>query len=311
MTDFATFVRSLGLRPLKPIQPDGKVYRCPTEDKPKRRNGAYMLAVDGRMGWVQDWATMDEPAIWKPGEDADLPEFNPEKLRRAWEEDRRKKAEATKRARAFYGRCEPLRNGHPYLESHGLDMTGCFGLKVDRKGWLVIPARRGRKIQTVQRIGPDGDKRFFPGAPVSGSSYWIEPQRGRAVVTVICEGLATGLALYRAVPHSRVIVAWNTGNLLKLDDLPSGLTVFAADNDHQTEAERGTNPGIDAAREAAERVGCGFAHPEDISGTDWSDYRQERAEAIGEPGFGGMGQTLKRVDAEIRRQIMREARFVS
>jgi putative DNA primase/helicase len=310
MSDFPEFVRSLGLRPRRAVSPDGKIHRCPTAEKPKGRNGAYFWAIDGRMGWAQDWATMDEPATWTANGDTQLPEVDHEALRKAWREQERKTAEAIRRARAYYDKSEPLRGGHPYLDSHDLDMTGCYGLRVDRRGWLVIPARKSRHIMTVQRVSPEGDKRFFPGAPVSGTSYRIEGRK-RAAVTVICEGLATGLALFRAVPHCRVIVAWHTGNLAKVEDIPTGLATFAADNDHGTEATRGINPGIKAAKEAAEALGCGFAYPEGIQGTDWSDYRQERVAEIGPPIFGSMAVTYRRVDAEIAREIMASARFVS
>ena len=310
MSTFPDFVRSIGLTPKRPVVPDGKIHRCATAEKPKKRNGAYFWSLDGRMGWVQDWTTMTEPATWMANGDTRLPEVDKEALAAMWREKQEKREAATQKARQFYGACHPLRGGHPYLDAHSLDMTGCYGLRVDREGWIVVPARKGRRIMTVQRISPEGDKRFFPGAPVSGTSYRIEGRRSPAV-TIICEGLATGLALFRAVPHSRVIVAWHTGNLSKVGDVPPGLATFAADNDHGTEATRGTNPGIEAAQEAAGALGCGFAYPEGMQGTDWSDYRQERAAAIGEPTFGSMSATYRQVDAEISRQIMASARFVS
>lgn len=309
--DFPAFVRSLGLRPTRALSPDGKIHRCPTEAKPKRKNGAYMWALDGSFGWAQDWTTMPEPATWQAGEDIELPEYDPSVLRKAREEKWRKQKAAIHRAREFFGGCTPLRGGHPYLDSHDLDMTGCSGLKVDLDGWLVVPAKRGRQLQTIQRISPEGDKRFFPGAPVSGSSYRIQPRRSHAVVTIVCEGLATGLALYRAVPNSRIIVAWHTGNLADVEVPQSGLVAYAADNDHGTESKRGTNPGIEAARKAAEQIGCGLTYPDGIRGTDWSDYRQERIREIGEPKYGTLAKTAQRVEAEIRRRIMAAATFVT
>lgn len=309
MTTFDDFLRSYGLRPGR-IVPDGKWRRCPTEDKPKRRNGAYCLAVDGRIGWCQNWATMTSPAEWRVDREGEAPAFDPAKLKRA----RRKALEQTRRAvdaaRAFYDECKPLIGGHPYLDAHMLDMTGCYGLKVDRDGWLVVPAYRGRSLMTVQRIAPDGTKRFWKGAPVKGASYTVERQG--AVLTILCEGLATALALYAAVPHSRVVVAFNTGNMAEVaPQLPAGLTVVAADNDHGTEARIGENPGIVAAREVAEVLGCGVAVPEGMDGTDWCDLRAERVRQKLDtklPNETGAG--LRRiVDAEIAREVMRQARF--
>lgn len=308
--NFRAFLVSLGLNP-KTVAADGKWRRCSTQDKPRSKNGAYKLAIDGRVGFAQDWATMQEPAVWRPDEDAKLPEFDPAALRRARAEQRRKLVDATTAARAFYQRCDPLRGGHPYLEDHGLGMRGCLGLKVDKDGWLVVPALQGRSLMSVQRISPTGDKRFWPGASVSGTSYPVE--RRSATVTVLCEGLATGLACYAALPMCRVLVAWNAGNLAKTPERPTGMVVIAADNDHATEERTGKNPGIEAAQDAADLLGCGVAYPTGIKGTDWADYRTERLAARLEregphETRGTIGRT---VDAEIAGALMREAVFVA
>jgi phage/plasmid primase-like uncharacterized protein len=83
--------------------------------------------------------------------------------------------------------------------------------------------------------------------------------------------------------------------------------VIAADNDHGTEERTGTNPGIQAAQEAAQALSCGVAHPEGIRGTDWADARQEWA-AIAESK--GDRTPTRTADAQIRGKIMAQARFV-
>jgi len=309
--DFASFVRSMGLRPRRSVVPDGRWHRCGTEDKPKGTNGAYKLAVDGRIGFVQDWATMDQPATWRAGKDAELPAFDID----AFRDGQRKAMEASRRAtaaaRSFYALCAPLRGGHPYLDAHGLDMRGCHGLKFDDDGWLVVPCLKGRQIMSLQRIAPDGTKLFWKGASVAGTTYRIE--RSNATVTVLCEGLATGLACFAALPQCRVIVAWNAGNLAGLEDIPPGLAVVAADNDHGTEDKRGVNPGLEAAEKAAHRLGCGIAYPEGIKGTDWADARQEwyaaKVEMRGK--YETRAQVQRAVDAAIGQELMKRARFVA
>jgi putative DNA primase/helicase len=218
---------------------------------------------------------------------------------------------ATEAARSFYSECLPLRGGHPYLEAHGLDMRGCEGLKVDPDGWLVVPCLRGRSVTSVQRIAPDGTKRFWPGASVAGTTYRIE--RRSATLTVLCEGLATGLACFAAAPITSVVVAWNAGNLARLDMALQGLAVIAADNDHGTEERTGTNPGIEAARKAADSLGCGIAWPEGITGTDWSDYRNELVEERRSAArkYETEAQIKRDVDARIRSALMREAKYVA
>src|SRR5690606_3035190 len=117
-------------------------------------------------------------------------------------------------------------------ESHGLDMTGCGGLRVDNEGWLVVPAYRGAEFSSVQRIAPDGQKRFWPGAPMKGVSYLID--RPGASVTVLAEGLATGLAIHAACPLVRVVIAFSAQNLVTVAKRRrwQGMVAVAADNDH-------------------------------------------------------------------------------
>jgi putative DNA primase/helicase len=277
MSDFRAFVESLGIRP-RSVAPDGRWRRCPTVDKPRSRNGSYKLALDGRIGWAQNFATMTEPATWRAAGAVDVPAFDPARLDVARAEAQRQRVAATRAAREFYAACAPLIGGHAYLDAHGLDMTGCRGLRVDRDGWMVVPAFVAGEISSVQRISPDGVKRFWPGASMRGASYTIDRQR--ACTSVLVEGLATGLAIFAAVPTTRVIVAFNAGNLSTVAaTMPTGPAVIAADNDWGTEARTGANPGIRAAQAAAEMIGCGVAVPEDLVGTDWSDWRQEMVAA--------------------------------
>lgn len=306
--DFHDFLRSLGLQP-GPIVPDGRVRRCRTDDKPRHRNGAYWLAPEGNFGWGQNWAIHQEPIVWRPGEGVEVPEFDPVAHRRRMQEARRERVQAIQGAREFYASCAPLFGGHEYLSEKRLDMTGCRGFKVDSDGWLVVPMMRRGEVQSVQRIAPDGTKRFWPGAPTAGTSYPIERQR--ATLTVLCEGLATGLAIFAAVPFARVIVAFNAGNMPRIaSEMPKrGLICVAADNDHETEQRIGENPGVVYATEAAEILGCGVAVPEKISGTDWLDLRIQRTLERVDRGVRE-GIARREADGEITRAMMRAAKMV-
>lgn len=326
--DFRAFVQSLGLQP-GAIVADGAWRRCRTESHPKRRNGSYMLRPDGLAGFAQDFSVHSKAAVWKAGEEAQAAApFDPVALARSHTEARRKQVEATQQARDFYlNRCTPLREGHVYLDSHGLDMQGCLGLKVDAKGWLVVPAFRDGNLMTVQRISPDGEKRFWPGAPVKGSGYTIE--RRNAPVTVICEGLATGLAIFASAGLTRVLVAFNSGNLGEVQPPRSGMLCVAADNDWKTICQRHKseglespfqpwelrpewclcNPGRKAAEHAAELFGCGVAMPGDLAGTDFCDYRMERTAARLAKKLPHQrdSEIFRSVDAEIAAAISRAA----
>ena len=136
----------------------------------------------------------------------------------------------------------------------------------------------GDRLISVQTIAPDGAKRFWPGAPVKSGSFQI--RRDRSTVTVLCEGLATGLAVFQAVRNASVIVAFDAGNLLRVTEYskPRGSGIFAADNDHKTKVKRGVNPGVERATNAAELIGAGVAWPEGIEATDWADCLREWGE---------------------------------
>lgn len=307
MSDFASFLQSSGLIPGE-IVADGKWRRCATEAKPRKKNGSYKLAQDGGIGWCQNFEIHGEPLTWRPDADQARPAFDRGAFARRKAAERRALMEATRAAQQFYLCCELLRGGHPYLATHELNMAGCFGLKVDRDGWLVIPVMLGASLLSVQRISPEGEKKFWYGASVKGGSYTIE--RPAASLNVLCEGFATGAAIFAAAPLARVVVAFNAGNLVHVP-LPRGMAVVAADNDHETAARIGRNPGVLAAQQAGEALGCGVAIPTGIDGTDWADYRQEMAakRLANRAGRQREGDIRRAVDSEIAAAMMRHARL--
>jgi len=309
MTDFESFIKSLGLKP-RQVVADGKWRRCPTSDHLKKRNGAYKLDPSGTIGWAQDWASMDNAVTWKAGgAGAEPVKIDRDSMRLQHRKAMADRELAIARAGEYYRVAEPLRGGHPYLEKQGLDMTGCYGVRVDRDGWIVVPAFARGQLVSYQRIAPDGQKRFAIGCPIQGSSYTIE-RRG-ATLTVVTEGWATGLAIYAAIRDCRVIVAWSAGNLPQQYPQIRGWRVIAGDNDHGTEETRGFNPGIQAAQKAAELLKCGVAYPEGIEGTDWADFRRERFNAMWAmaKSYETPDGIRRKVDDEIRYRLMAEARF--
>lgn len=276
MSSFFSVLTASGLRP-KDIVADGRWRRCATDDHPKKRNGAYRLDVGGCRGWWRNWATDDGLNRWEDG-GASVRPVDQAKLRAQRDRERKARIDAIAGARRAWSSASQCSRLHPYLAGKDLSALGTKGLR-DLDGWLVIPVMvRGRLI-SIQRIDADGVKRFWPGAPVKGGSYVIE--RDRAAITCICEGLATGMAIYQSVRTARVIVAFDAGNLLPVvDELrPKGSVVLCADNDLGTEIRRGFNPGLEKAKNAAELIGAGVAYPEGIMGTDFADALKEWGEA--------------------------------
>lgn len=316
---FHAALLAAGLYP-RDVQPDGRWYRCATEDKPKKRNGCYKLWPGGMRGFFRNYALHSDFIEWRElvrcqargcGHDQDhgrrtcekcgaaLPVSNygmsPElqrQVKESRERDRQRRVEAIRGARAYWDGARPTMS-HPYLEAKGLSIHGAIGLRA-RDGFLLIPMMR-ESLLSIQKISADGEKLFWPGAPTRGTSFEIP--RARASVTCICEGYATGLAVFQCVPQARVVITFDSGNLLPaIEHLGlHGTVVVCADNDHGTLARRGFNPGLIAAQKVADAIGCGVAYPTDIEGTDWADALKEWGE---------------RAPSRIQREILRGAKSV-
>lgn len=271
--DFRTALQAAGLRP-RDIVPDGKWRRCATEDKPHKKNGAYCLTPDG-LGLWRNWATDDQVSTWTDGDTKRAAPVDPAIAERRRQQERADRIQAIRRAAEQWHQARPCRLLHPYLARKGLSALGTVGLR-ELDGWLVVPVLWRGRVISIQRIHPDGTKRFAVGAPVKGGHYAIT--RERAAVTVLCEGLSTGLAIYQCVRNAAVIVAFDAGNMVHAarEVKPTGSVVVFADNDHGTMARRGFNPGLDAARNTADLLGCGVAYPSGIDGTDAADWLKEK-----------------------------------
>jgi putative DNA primase/helicase len=282
------------LRP-RDIVADGLWRRCSTDDKPGKKNGAYKLSLGGGRGWFRNWATHDELCVWDDDREHEVKPIDENRLRASRERERNYRIEAMKDARRFWESSKQSRSPHPYIANKGLSALGCSGLRVSGD-LLVVPVWHGDWITSLQTINPKGDKRFWTGAPVKAGAYIMD--RPSAAVTAVCEGLATGMAVYQSVRNARVIVAFDAGNLLPVVQRLKlhGSVLIAADNDHGTQARTGINPGLEKARNAAELIGCGVAYPSGIEGTDWADFLKER-------GHGA--------SKALEREILKGARYVA
>lgn len=263
-----------GLRP-REIVPDGQIRRCATDDKPRSINGWYVLHPNNT-GAFGNWAT-DLNATWKD-EHAQIDRAEQTKRQRQYQQQRQAEQQRRKAAisacRQFFAKAQPMQAVHPYLEAKGLSNRGCGALRIAQDK-LLIPAYYKQQLMTVQTIAPDGQKRFWTGAPKRGASFALS--RPRAAMTCFVEGFATGLAVYQALNHAQVVVCFDAGNILPVMDAiqPTGNVVICADNDHETEVKTGINTGVKTALDVAKRFGCGVAYPKDIKGSDWADAALE------------------------------------
>jgi len=164
----------------------------------------------------------------------------------------------------------PLAAGHDYLTRKQVKP---YGLYLDGNA-LIVPMRNADgDIRSLQRIYPNGDKRFMSGGETKGCFHLngsILTER-----TYQVEGYATGATIHEATKKS-VLISFTSGNLgPTLDAVRKAgnqqKIIIAADNDRHTEG----NPGVTAATRAAEiHIGVIGSVPvfQGIEGTDFNDF---------------------------------------
>ncbi len=209
---------------------DGRWHRVPTSDHPKKRNGAY--AFDGLRGACQNWATMQDVAVYRPdGESRVSRTQYRAQVKAAVEADRQRQARAKVEAARILRDC--TRELHPYLAAKGFpDLQGLVHLSGD----LIIPMRDFSDygtVNTLQRISPGGAKLFLPGGKAKGSVFVIG--KGAWRERWLCEGYATGLSLQAALIDLRrqaeIIVCFSAGNLKHVGASVRRPAFVFADND--------------------------------------------------------------------------------
>lgn len=231
--------------------------RTRTQDKPHHRNGAYKYLGD--RGWVQNHATMTEPAMWQ-ADSFEVAQIDMVALKAAQEREMARlsaaRAKAAEKAQWILSQAKPA--GHLYLEQKGF--PGAHGLvwKTEGEALLVIPMRVAGKVVGCQLIDEAGNKKFLTGQQTKGTAFVLgqgEP--------VYCEGFATGLSVQAALKAARmtrsVVVCFSAGNLAHL--AKSGAVV--ADNDVSKTGER-----------VAQETGLPYFLPP-VVGFDFNDWMSE------------------------------------
>lgn len=282
--DFVQALQAVGIVPPLHIPSDGRVVRCKTTDHPHKKNGAF--AFHGDWAWFQNWATMQEAQIWqtdKPMTVARQREIQREQVRIAAEQQAAKKA-AKERLQRWFASLLIKPIASDYLERKGLSNLGLNRVRMDGND-LIIPVYRNNQLTTIQRISPNGEKKFAFGCSSKGGYFVIG---NKTDLTVFAEGFATGLAIYQAIRNCRVVVCFSAGNVpvVAKDWMAAGkikgFTVVACDNDYQTS----NNAGVTFGKQAAEIIGCNAVYPQGINGTDYDD-------ALREESWGGVAQLKK------------------
>lgn len=287
VADFADAARNAGLEIHGHIIADGKIQRCRMgDDKPGKKNGWYVLHLDGvPAGCFGSWKD-GVPHNWcAKREDELTPAETTENLRRISEARalREKEAEllkvkAAEKAAALLSKTGPVDAKHGYVVRKGVRPVGASQLK----NMLVIPMLGiDGKLHSLQFILPDGSKRFLTGgrkrgcfAGLYGDEHFDENK------VYVVEGWATGCSVHEATACA-VVVCFDAGNLLPVCEslrgkFPDAEFIICADDDYKTDG----NPGLTKAFAAAAAVGGVVVKPDfgadrPDGATDFNDLHQQ------------------------------------
>jgi putative DNA primase/helicase len=243
--------------------PDGAIHRFRVpDDKPGSLNGWYVLYLDGiASGAFGSWKS-GGASTWSSREPADHREA--EQVRQRIEQARhQREAEQHQRqlsaanlAQRWWRDARRADPEHPYLIAKGVRSHSLR----QRNDELLVPLYAGGVLVNLQRIAPDGSKRFLAGGRVKGT-YSPLGRITPGKPLLICEGWATGATLHES--GYTVACAMNAGNLKPVAlalraEYHTTEIILAGDDDRMTEG----NPGRTAANAAAAAVGGLVTFPE-------------------------------------------------
>jgi putative DNA primase/helicase len=160
---------------------------------------------------------------------------------------------------------------------------GAYGLKFACDGALLVPMTDDvGALHNLQRILPNGEKRFLPGGRKSGLWHWAgsaPTDDAHSGPLLIAEGYATAASLHEACALP-CAVAFDCGNLMHVaralrGRYPNATLVVCADDDANNKSKHpdGTNPGLTKARAAAKGIRGAVAVPTGLPEgmTDFND----------------------------------------
>jgi putative DNA primase/helicase len=227
---FVEFARGHGLI-IRDVVTD-KWVATATEDHPNKRNGRYKFLGD--VGWVQNWATMERPQMWRSTTRTPTIDYR-KRINQANEERiamQRKAAE-----RGAWIMSQTTMKPHRYLSKKGFPDEVAPVWEKDGKSLLVLPMRIQRDIAGVQLIGDEGNKQFLSGQKTKGATLTIDAKG----LPIFCEGFATALTIRRLMKIIKVrytiYCCFSAGNVKEVAGvIPGGIVI--ADNDTNGTGEK-------------------------------------------------------------------------
>lgn len=181
----------------------------PTEDHPRKRNGRYKFLGD--VGWVQNWATMQRPEIWRSDKPIDHKAIYRAKVQESKDREMLAKKAASKAAFILHN---SVQSTHPYLEAKGFpDQQANVWTAESGERLLVVPMRCNGKLVGLQLINDKGEKKFLHGQRTKGAVFTIDAHG----IPIFCEGFATALSIQAVMRLVKVrysiYVCFSAGNM--------------------------------------------------------------------------------------------------
>lgn len=246
-----------------------KIIRFSTNGSSHDKAGWLRIFEDNTGAAFGDWRT-GEVYCWQQAREGERKTYEEVRALKQAAEVQRAKAEAERQqeyadaaeqAADYISECQPA-EVHPYLERKRIDPCGALA----HGDMLVLPVVGPDGVQSLQRIDPEGTKKFMPKGKISGGSFTIGEPTNRIVIV---EGFATGASIHMAT-GLQTVVAFNAGNLKAVAMVVRGChrgaeIVIAGDNDPV---------GIKKANEAADEVGGTAVFPDGVN--DFNDLACEK-----------------------------------
>jgi len=161
-----------------------------------------------------------------------------------------------------------------YTDWHGTFVPADYLVPEGGTTAIVVPARVGMAVSSVQLIWSDGTKKFLAAGDMHGAFHRIST----GTATWLCEGYATGLSLRAALKGLRrqdtVLVCFTASNLEKVAERVPGRCFIAADHDAPPKAKPQQFGGLGAGEFYARRANKPYIMPPD-AGTDINDLHQQ------------------------------------
>lgn len=243
--------------------PDGDIHRFQVPgDKSGTLNGWYVLYLDGiasgafgswKAGGTSTWCSR-EPVDHREAEQVRQRIEQARQQREA--EQRQRQLSAATLAQRWWRDARRADPAHAYLIAKGIRPHGLR----QRGNELLVPLYAGGVLVNLQRIAPDGGKRFLFGGRIKGT-YSPLGRITPGKPLCICEGWATGATLHES--GYTVACAMNAGNLQPVAlalraEYHTTEIIVAGDDDRHTDG----NPGRTAANAAAAAAGGLVTFPE-------------------------------------------------